>query len=195
MSHELYITRAEAWYQSEDDPIASEEWLDYVQSGRDLVIDTAKGRGPYYAIWKRHKIGKGYAWFNWSDGRLETKGADEVTFAKMLKIAKHFGATVQDGDGVGYRTWRELVNAPRRVRSLKQSIQPSPIKSETVGDIKIEYGTNKIKEILLVRHGKTLVHLKYGLLQQELELIVEGVQFHLHSMSPVWVSLDVMSRK
>jgi hypothetical protein len=101
VGYELHITRAENWFDSEQDPIPADEWLAYFKRDPELTIDP-RGNGPYFALWLKHRVGGDYAWFDWFKGAVSTKHPDRKILGKMLEIAKRLGAKVQGDEGEAY---------------------------------------------------------------------------------------------
>ena len=100
MGYELHITRAENWAESDQNPIAAEEWLALVDGDPELRIDA--DNGAHFAIWSGPCSYPDGGWFDWSDGCISTKHPDRAILAKMLQIASHLGARVQGDDGEEY---------------------------------------------------------------------------------------------
>jgi hypothetical protein len=107
MGWEIHITRAAQWPESDRHPITADEWLALVEADPELTIDP-RDNGPYFALWLRHRINDDHPWFDWFQGRIETKYPDRKTLGKALQIAKHFGAQVQGDDGEVYERPEDL---------------------------------------------------------------------------------------
>jgi hypothetical protein len=101
MGYDLHLTRAENWFDSEQRPIAADEWLSVVEQDPDLTIDP-RGNGPYCALWLQHWVEGDHPWFNWRKGCIYTKNPDRMTLGKMLEIARRLGARVQGDEGELY---------------------------------------------------------------------------------------------
>jgi len=99
MGVEFHITRAECWADNEHAPITAEEWLAYVEA--DSELKPFPENGPYYALWLGTSAYE-EPWLDWSGGDIRTKWPDTALYLKMLDIAKHFGAHVQDDDSTVY---------------------------------------------------------------------------------------------
>jgi hypothetical protein len=107
MGYGLHVTRAEHWTDSEQSPIAAEEWLALVGRDPELLIDP-RGNGPYFALWLKHWVDGDHPWFDWFKGEIHTKNPDRKTLTKMLDIAKNFGAKVQGDEGEEYACPEDL---------------------------------------------------------------------------------------
>lgn len=93
MGHDIHITRRKFWADKGND-ITAQDWLAYVKS--DPELRPMPKNGPYFVQWGND------SWLDWSDGVIYTKNPNDALLAKMAAIAKQFGATVQDDDGVIY---------------------------------------------------------------------------------------------
>ncbi len=101
MGYELYITRKKDYFDEEGKDISMDEWHEYVESDPELAIDLDVG--DHFARWSGdNRHGPGEAWFDWFEGYIKTKAPDEKILAKMLNIARAFGAKVQGDDGEVY---------------------------------------------------------------------------------------------
>ncbi len=109
MGWEIHITRAEHWAESDQHPIAVDEWLAPVESDPELVIDP-RDNGPYFALWLPHRLGHDHPWFDWFQGSICAKHPDRETLGKALEIARHFGARVQGDDGELYERPEDLAD-------------------------------------------------------------------------------------
>ncbi|EBI0041195.1 hypothetical protein EZY05_18880, partial [Salmonella enterica subsp. diarizonae serovar 61:k:z35] len=107
MGWELHIVRSENWFDSENDSISSKEWLQLVNSDKELSIDNSKG--DFYAIWNGQSE-HDEPWLNWNGGRIYTKHPDEVLYCKMLEIADKLNAFVVDDDCRKYELPGDLLN-------------------------------------------------------------------------------------
>lgn len=107
MGWELHIVRTENWFDSADDPVSSEEWLQLVHDDKDLSIDDKNGE--FFAIWTGQSE-HDEPWLNWNDGRISTKHPDEALYCKMLQIAKKLNAVVVDEDDHKYTLPTDLLN-------------------------------------------------------------------------------------
>ncbi|EBX1654793.1 TPA: hypothetical protein ACIFUM_003283 [Salmonella enterica] len=107
MGWELHIVRTEHWFDSANDPICSEEWLQLVDSDDELSIDHKNGN--FYAIWSGQSE-HDEPWLEWGDGRISTKHPDEALYCKMLQIADKLNAVVVDEDDHKYLLPSDLMN-------------------------------------------------------------------------------------
>jgi hypothetical protein len=111
MGVELHITRAAFWALNDDAPISAEEWLRYVDSDSELA--RWPENGPHFVRW----LGpSSYAepWLDWSSGNVLSKWPDTALYLKMLRVAEHFQASVQDDDGNVYRSEGQWSFEPSR---------------------------------------------------------------------------------
>ena len=101
MGYDLHITRAGSWFESEEAPISSEEWLALVENDDSLTHAPAEG-APFFCEWRGTCVHGEGTWFDWSEGHIYTTGPDSPIIAKMLEIASAFDATVQGDDAEVY---------------------------------------------------------------------------------------------
>ncbi|WP_337025294.1 hypothetical protein [Pantoea anthophila] len=107
MGWELHIVRTENWFDSANEPIKSEEWLQLVDSDEELSID--KKNGDFFATWNVHQP-HDEPWLEWCDGRIYTKQPCEALYCKMLQIASKLDAFVVDDDDRKYLLPSDLRN-------------------------------------------------------------------------------------
>jgi hypothetical protein len=107
MGWAIHITRAEHWPDSHKHPITAAEWLALVNADAELSIDS-RDNGPYFSLWRAHRVGDDYPWFDWFQGAITTKHPDRKTLGKALEIARHFGARVRGDDGEEYKRPEDL---------------------------------------------------------------------------------------
>ena len=92
MGYDLQITRAEKFFNSLENPIALEEWLDYVTRDPTLTL-----RGEDEALWSGDQAcGKSEypdAWLQWLNGYIYTKNPDLPLIRKMVLIARDLNAS------------------------------------------------------------------------------------------------------
>lgn len=101
MGLKFYITRAIDWRDSESSPITRAEWLSLVQQDDHLTITGV--HGECFAVWDGESE-YGEPWLDWQAGYIFTEDADTPLIEKMLSIAEHFNARVQDAEGGFYRS-------------------------------------------------------------------------------------------
>jgi hypothetical protein len=105
MGYELHITRAEDWLDSEENPIAREEWLSFARERNDLVeagwIDHGSaGREPVFE-WVDEK-GKKASLF-WSESAVTISGAHgEVSLQGLVLLAVQLEGRLFGDDGEEY---------------------------------------------------------------------------------------------
>jgi hypothetical protein len=116
MGYDIHITRADEWTESKSTPITLDEWKCYVASDPEFRMDnyaeatTPKGdtirvESEGLSVWmaySKHGHGGGMAWFDYYDGEIVVKNADEEIRSKMKAIARHLGAKVVGDDGEEY---------------------------------------------------------------------------------------------
>lgn len=114
MGYDLHVTRAEAWWDSEHDPITLDEWIEYVEACDDLAIEgfaeltTPDGsvirlEQEGMAAWTGHPEQEGEpVWFSFPGDRIVVKSPDGPTIARMHEIAAALGGRVQGDDGEHY---------------------------------------------------------------------------------------------
>lgn len=107
MGWELHIVRTENWFDSSNDPITSEEWLQLVDNDEELSIDNKNG--DFFATWNVHQQ-HNEPWLEWYDGRIYTKQPCEALYCKMLQIAIKLDAVVVDDDDRKYLLPSDLMN-------------------------------------------------------------------------------------
>lgn len=111
MGYELYITRAEFFWETEENPIAEEEWLAVARADSDLQLDTTSyldyrvstGEVKRVHPWmlKGHPDRSPF-WFR--NGAIFTTNPDNHTLAKMIALAKNLNAQVIGEEGEVYET-------------------------------------------------------------------------------------------
>ena len=99
MGVELHISRGEFWADNKTSPITLDEWLTYVESDPELVLQATLGEG--FVRWLGESA-YDEPWLDWFQGNISTKWPDTALYRKMLRIAKALGASVQDDDGTAY---------------------------------------------------------------------------------------------
>lgn len=107
MGWELHIVRTENWFDSANNPIKSEEWIQLIDNDEELSID--KKNGDFFAIWSDHQA-HDEPWLDWNDGRIYTKQPGEALYCKMLQIASKLDAVVVDDDDRKYILPSDLKN-------------------------------------------------------------------------------------
>lgn len=107
MGWELHIVRTENWFDSSNDPITSEEWLQLVDNDEELSIDN--NNGDFFAIWRAPQA-QDEPWLDWEVGRIYTKQPSEALYCKMLQIASKLDAVVVDDDDHKYLLPSDLEN-------------------------------------------------------------------------------------
>ena len=114
MGYNLHITRQEHWAEDENTNlrIPLNEWLEYVKCDKELTLDpTAYSYAikdsdevfypPGFADWTGNKNIEG-AWFDYKNGRIESKNPEQETINKMKQIAKALNAKLMGDDGETY---------------------------------------------------------------------------------------------
>lgn len=93
----VHITRRTFWATKQKGrDISAEEWQRYVQSDPEFKVP---GRGGAdFADWGRPLSGK-EQWLYWADGEIVAKKPKAAFIRKIVAIADHLGAEVQDDDG------------------------------------------------------------------------------------------------
>jgi len=116
MGWEVHLTRAEDWSQSDERPIAADEWLAVVEGDPELRIDRANG--PYFAVWSGPCSYPEGGWFDWTDGCITTKHPDRAILGKLLQLGEKLGGVVQGDDGEVYARAEDLPDdaMPQTVR-------------------------------------------------------------------------------
>ena len=121
LGYNVHITRAQNWYESEENPISLDEWKAYIESDPEMRLDgfakvmTPDGILRYenegLAVWKlhsRHGAG-GKAWINWSRSQIDVKNPDVEMHCKMFAIATALAARVQGDEGELYDARGKMV--------------------------------------------------------------------------------------
>jgi hypothetical protein len=122
MGYDLHVTRAEHWFESEEDPISADEWLAVIADDPELRIDARNG--PYFAVWSGFCSHSGGAWFNWSSGQISSKFPDRAILGKMLQLASHLGAKVQGDEGELYSNQNDLPSEEEEQAALRCLCRP-----------------------------------------------------------------------
>jgi len=108
MGYVVSITRAKTWEESEETPIAFEDWAALVESDPDLrfrVPEPVDGRLPRnkesWVAWSGHPdIPE--VWFDLWKGNIDTKNPDELILQKMWQMAQALFGRVQGESGEFY---------------------------------------------------------------------------------------------
>ena len=102
MGYNLYLTRADAWYDAESRPISREDWAAVVAADADLewsrtdYVELESEAGvvrEYPAIWLRHPDRIPF-WYD--SGAIETKNPDQLTIRKLVELARRLDARCED---------------------------------------------------------------------------------------------------
>lgn len=107
MGYNVYITRADRFYESDANPIGKDEWLALVRADPELTLDPTDDEFAYWSGPSTYES----PWLSWSDGAIVTKNPDKAILVKMMAIADIVQATVQGEEGEKYPT-----SDPRYVR-------------------------------------------------------------------------------
>lgn len=108
MGYNLYLTRADAWYDAASRPIPRDDWAavvaadpelgwsssDYVEMGAETGVVR-----EYAAVWLRHPENVPF-WYD--NGAIETKNPDETTIRKLIELARRLNARCVGEDGEDY---------------------------------------------------------------------------------------------
>jgi hypothetical protein len=103
MGYDVHITRADTWTDSEEAPIAGDEWKAFVDAAQDL--EWAHER-PWanmevdLVVWTA--VPDGSEWLALLYGNIESKNPGEPFRARMYEIAAALSARVQGDDGELY---------------------------------------------------------------------------------------------
>ncbi len=121
MGYNLHITRQVYWAEDENTElhIPLSEWLEYVKSDNELTLDpkaysytkkdsNEKFYPPGFADWTGNKSIKG-AWFDYVDGRIDSKNPEQETIIKMKQIAIALNAKLMGDDGETYDLYTDKV--------------------------------------------------------------------------------------
>lgn len=107
MGYDLHITRAEAWFDSEQQPIAWDEWKALVEEDPGLRFSETdwirfENQSGDQALVDWLGEDKQESCLHWFDGRIESKHPSDALIAKMVEIAEQLGGIVQGDDGERY---------------------------------------------------------------------------------------------
>ena len=134
MGYDLHVTRGDG------NAISEAEWRAYVATDPDFELtggaecETPEGvlryENPGLSRWLKHPEGD-EVWFDLRDGAVVVKNPDEITIAKMLAVARAFGARVEGDDGEIYHTpagepRQPHVPLPTRLRAWFARFRPLP---------------------------------------------------------------------
>ncbi len=112
MGYELYITRADNWYNNEGRELTEATWEAVVESDPEMRIsgfgeattpsgETIRYVNPLLAEWLGHPE-HDVVWFDFRQGNVVVKNPDELTIAKMHEVAQKLKARVQGDEGEFY---------------------------------------------------------------------------------------------
>lgn len=96
MGIELHITHANHLAENKRYEIGAEEWRIYVNTDPELQFFPENGD---YFVRLNGQSKYEDLWLNWFGGNISTKWPDTALYRKMLQIAQHLNAKIQDGDG------------------------------------------------------------------------------------------------
>jgi hypothetical protein len=100
MGYDLFITRAETWPESENDPIYLEEWITIIDEDLELAR-WSDYPNSHFALWSG-KSEHLEPWLDWSSGKIYSKNPDAPLIRKMVEIARRLNARVFGQDGEEY---------------------------------------------------------------------------------------------
>lgn len=103
MGYDLYITRAEEWFESESAPISQQEWEAFARGRSELRRSESirDGDAPAY-VWAELPDEETVAFF-WSDGRIVLRGVtDESQASTVVILAAALNANLIGDDGENY---------------------------------------------------------------------------------------------
>ena len=103
VGYELHITKATAWLDTTDMPIAQSDWEAYARTDSRLIEDG-------YVDWADTGRAIGFVWqdpngpsFVWREGQINVKGIrNEAEISEIVKLARGLSAIVQGDDGETY---------------------------------------------------------------------------------------------
>ncbi|HYG73828.1 MAG TPA: hypothetical protein VEK08_02250 [Planctomycetota bacterium] len=105
MGYDVHITRAENWFDSEENAISHQEWKQYVNRDKELrpegCIEFETDEGLVEADVLAWGTEEDLA-LHWYSGRITAKNPSPAGIAKMFQIAQHFNARVQGDEGEFY---------------------------------------------------------------------------------------------
>jgi hypothetical protein len=122
VGYDIYITRADEWYESEASPIGVEECVAVIKQDPDLRLagDSAFDSGLYFE-WTGHP--HCIESFELSGGMISIKNPDNPTLAKMLDLAERLQAKVVGDDGESYDRQSLEGSRPKRPRESRPAKQ------------------------------------------------------------------------
>lgn len=127
MAYDVHITRKDDWSDTEGPAITREEWLAYIESDKDMLLEreaiVENDQGEAYSVknetlaawtaWSGREEGRVEAWMWHSAGNVMAKDPDREVICKMFLIADALGAKVQGDNGEVYNSIGEVDRADR----------------------------------------------------------------------------------
>lgn len=112
MGYDLYITRAEDWYNNQGRELTEAAWKTVIEADPEMrMIGFAEATTPsgetlryvnsLLAEWSGHPEHE-IVWFDFRQGNVVVKNPDELTLAKMQEVAGKLNARVQGDEGEFY---------------------------------------------------------------------------------------------
>ena len=97
MGYDVHITRAKTRFDSTDNPISEQEWIDYVNGDQTMSLRDGGGDGLCCDWYGQCVHGDG-TWFEWRKGAIYTKNPDAAIIRKMIEMSEKLEASVQGDD-------------------------------------------------------------------------------------------------
>ena len=108
MGYNLYVTRADAWYDASSHPIPHKDWAAIVSADPDLewspsdYVETHSDAGnirEHLVIWLRHPDRVPFWYYQ---GAIEAKNPDVATIRKLVELARNLRARCFGEEGEEY---------------------------------------------------------------------------------------------
>lgn len=109
MGYKISITRAENVWESEDNPISLDEWINIIEKDPDLTLtnslslETPFGKleikGEGMALWS---YSEGEVCFSHLSGKICVENDDEEVIRKLKQLARQLNAKVLGDEGEEY---------------------------------------------------------------------------------------------
>ena len=117
MGYDIHITRQDNWFDDNmSRKISLEEWTSFISSDTEMRLDnyaeatTTAGEfirveSEGLSVWTKFSgdgLNGNHVWFDYNQGNITVKNADNEIITKMLAIADRLNAKVQGDEGEVY---------------------------------------------------------------------------------------------
>lgn len=142
MGYSVTVVRKNNWEDiDEESNITLEEWLQYIDTDKELQRPSESSltdyngeyyrQKPGYCEWTSHSTYKepfARPWFDYYNGQITSENVDDETMLKMIAISDYLGGKVQGQDGEVYTDddFMKIRATSDTVSSLQPKIDKKP---------------------------------------------------------------------